>query len=150
MSSVCPSICLWCCALSCECWCHEVANQCFHLQPIRLLQRYSEWSAAVHHCTSSAGTKRSCMSRPWLVPERTCVLPWRSCTGCQWCTESSSRVHRILEKSLKVLEFLKKKSRPLKVLENRVGPWKSLKSSWIWMFHMLKFLRIKILKKTFL
>ena len=22
-----------------------------------------------------------------------CVLPWRSCTGCQWCTESSSSWH---------------------------------------------------------
>jgi len=32
------------------------------------------------------------------------------------------RVHRVLEKSLKVLEFREKNSRPLKVLENRVGP----------------------------
>jgi len=32
------------------------------------------------------------------------------------------RVHRVLEKSLKVLEFWRKNSRPLKVLENRVGP----------------------------
>jgi len=32
------------------------------------------------------------------------------------------RVHRVLEKSLKVLEFGEKNSRPLKVLENRVGP----------------------------
>ena len=23
----------------------------------------------------------------------TCVLPWSSCTGCQWCTESSSSWH---------------------------------------------------------
>ena len=34
------------------------------------------------------------------------------------------RVHRVLEKSLKVLEFWKKIA----------GPWKSLKSPWIWMF----------------
>ena len=50
----------------------------------------------------------------------------------------------------KSLNFGKKNSRPLKVLENRVGPWKSLKSPWIWMFHILKFLHIKILKKAFL
>jgi len=31
---------------------------------------------------------------------------------------------------------------PWEVLENRVGPWKSLKSPWIWMFHILKFLHI--------
>ena len=36
------------------------------------------------------------------------------------------RVHRVLEKSLKVLEFWKINSRPLKVLENRVSPWKVL------------------------
>ena len=47
-----------------------LSNQCFCFQPIRLLQRYSEWSAAVHHCTSSAGSERSCTSRSWLVPER--------------------------------------------------------------------------------
>ena len=41
-----------------------------YLQPTRLLQRDSEWSAAGHHCTSSAGAERSCTSRPWLVPER--------------------------------------------------------------------------------
>jgi len=35
---------------------------------------------------------------------------------------SHCRVHRVLEKSLKVLEFGEKNSRPLKVLENRVGP----------------------------
>jgi len=34
----------------------------------------------------------------------------------------SPRVHRVLEKSLKVLEFGNKNSRLLKVLENRVGP----------------------------
>jgi len=32
----------------------------------RLLQWYHEWSAAVHHCTSSAGAERSCTSRPCL------------------------------------------------------------------------------------
>jgi len=31
------------------------------------------------------------------------------------------RVHSVLEKSLKMLEFRKKNSRPLKVLENRKG-----------------------------
>ena len=30
------------------------------------------------------------------------------------------------------------------------GPWKSLKSPWIWMFHILKFWHIKFLKKAFL
>jgi len=42
--------------------------------------------------------------------------------------DASFRVHRVVEKSLKVLEFGEKNSRPLKVLENRVGPRKSLKS----------------------
>jgi len=42
----------------------------------------------------------------------------------QW--SAHYRVHRVLEKSLKVLEFWKKNSRPLKVFENRVGPWKVL------------------------
>jgi len=31
------------------------------------------------------------------------------------------RVHSVLEKSLKMLEFREKNSRPLKVLENRKG-----------------------------
>jgi len=41
----------------------------------------------------------------------------------------SDRVHRVLEKSLKVLEFWKKK-------------FQALESPWIWMFHILKFLLI--------
>ena len=40
---------------------------------------------------------------------------------CYRCKVSYS-VHRVLEKSLKALEFGEKNSRPLKVLENRVGP----------------------------
>ena len=40
--------------------------------------------------------------------------------------EVYDRVHRVLEKSLKVPEFWQENSRPLKVLENRVGPRKSL------------------------
>jgi len=36
------------------------------------------------------------------------------------------RVHRVLEKSLKVLEFRQKIPGPWKSFENRVGPWKSL------------------------
>jgi len=38
------------------------------------------------------------------------------------CDNALTRVHRVLEKSLKVLEFWKKNLRPLKVLENRVDP----------------------------
>ena len=37
------------------------------------------------------------------------------------------RVHSMLEKSMKMLEFGIKTSRPLKVLENRCGAWKYLK-----------------------
>ena len=59
-----------------------------------------------------------------------------------WCTPlyvfmsvaGAFKVHSVLEKSLKVLEFLKKIP----------GPWKSLKSRWIWIFHILTFLHIKI------
>jgi len=43
--------------------------------------------------------------------------------GSETVLTSFYRVHRVLEKSLKVLEFWREKnSRPLKVLENRVGP----------------------------
>jgi len=63
------------------------------------------------------------------------------------------RVHRVLEKFLKVLEFWKKNSRPLKVLENRVGPWKSLKvieKSLNLNVPYFEIFSFKILKKAFL
>jgi len=44
------------------------------------------------------------------------------------------RVHRVLEKSLKVLEFWKKIPGPWNSLKTEYVPWKSLKSPWIWMF----------------
>jgi len=54
-----------------------------------------------------------------------------------WTEPFLNRVHRVLEKSLKVLEFWKKIP----------GPWKSLKNPWIWMFHILKFLHLIFWRK---
>ena len=56
-----------------------------------------------------------------------------------------SRVYRVLVKSLKVLEFWGKK---FQAPESHRKQSRSLKSPWIWMFHILKFLPIKILKKA--
>jgi len=56
---------------------------------------------------------------------RVCDVSYRD--SCSERGLLSSRVHSVLEKSLKMLEFGIKTSRPLKVLENRWGVWKYLK-----------------------